>query len=201
VPLPRDVDGAVVWPSPGPGGGDGLRWQGSRPREVALWRRDRQLLMWNPLVLNGPVSGAGLSPSARGYAERLTLNFAPWKVGLQRLKWGRFCGVRHSLVWIEWEGLHPMRKALLDGQERQLDEVSLDRVACAEATLRLTQRRALVEESISEGALRALPLPRRLAGLQFFRGLESKWFARGELILDGRAEDSGHVVFEEVVWP
>jgi hypothetical protein len=201
VQLPREVDGAVVWPSADPRGVERMRWAGACPREIPLWRHGRQLLTWNPLVLNGPVSGNGLSPSARGYVEKLSLNFSPWRLGLERLMWGRFCGVRHSLVWIEWEGRHPMRLALLDGRECRLREVSLDHVDCAESMLRLTQRRALVREPMSEGALRSLTLPGRLATLQFFRGLESKWFARGELGLGGNDADSGHAVFEEVVWP
>jgi hypothetical protein len=200
VQLPRDVDGSVVWPSSDPEDSQLMRWAGSRPLEIPLWRHDRQLLTWNPLVLNGPVSGDGLSPKARGYVERLTLNFGPWQLGLQRLKWGRFCGDCHSLVWIEWEGRHPMQLALLDGQARQLREVSRDHVGCAEATLHLTQRQALVQETMSEGVLRALSLPRQLGALQFFRGLESKWFALGELMFEGKAVDTGHAVLEEVVW-
>jgi hypothetical protein len=201
VELPQQVDGSVVWPRPGSPDGQPWRWSGSQAREITLWRQDRRLLTWNPLVLNGAVSGAGLSPQARGYAEKLTLNFGPWKLGMTRLKWGRFCGQRHSLVWIEWEGRLAMRLALLDGQDRQLHEASRERIGCVGATLHMTQPRPLVQESIAEGALQGLPLPRRLTALQFFRGLETKWFAAGVLELDGEAADSGHVVFEEVVWP
>lgn len=200
VHLPRDVDGVVAWPSTRPEGGERMRWAGARPLEIPLWREDGRLLTWNPLVLNGLVSGNGLSPGARGYVERLTLNFRPWQLGLQRLRWGRFCGGRHSLVWIEWEGRHPMRLALLDGQKRELREVAPENVDCTECALHLTRRRTLVQESMSEGGLRVLSLPRRLAALQFFRGLETKWFALGELFLEGEAADSGHAVFEEVVW-
>jgi hypothetical protein len=200
VELPREVDGGIVWPASGAEGDLALRWADCRTREIELWRDDRQSLSWNPLVLNGAVSGRRLLPEARGYVEKLTLNFGPWRLGLQRLKWGRFCGRRHSLVWIEWEGRLAKQLALLDGQPVPLHAASRERIDCAGATLHLTERRELVQEPMSDGALRGLRLPRRLAALQFFRGLETKWIAAGALELGGEATDAGHALFEEVVW-
>lgn len=200
VELPREVGAAVVWPRSATGDSQPLRWADPHDRDITLWHQGRQLLAWNPLVLNGAVSGAGLSPEARGYLEKLTLNFGPWQLGLARLKWGRFCGQRHSLVWIEWEGRITKQLAMVDGQACQLHQASNDLIGCAGATLHLTQPRPLVQESMAEGALRGLPLPRRLTALRFFQGLETKWFARGLLELDGQVADAGHAVFEEVVW-
>jgi hypothetical protein len=200
VELPREVDGGIDWPASGAEDGPAWRWDGCRSREIELWRDDRRWLTWNPMVLNGAVSGWRLSPDARGYVEKLTLNFGPWRLGLQRLEWGRFCGQRHSLVWIEWEGRLAKQLALLDGRAIPLHAVTRERIECAGATLHLTGRRALVQEPMSEGALRGLHLPRRLAALRFFRGLETKWIAAGTLELGGEAADPGHAIFEEVVW-
>jgi hypothetical protein len=200
VEVPRERDGAVVWPASSVEEGQALRWTDSRPCEITLWREGKRWLTWNPLVLNGTVTGWQLLPEARGYVEKLMLNFGPWRLGLQRLKWGRFCGQRHSLVWIEWEGRVAKRLALLDGQASQLHAASRERIDCVGASLRLTARRALVEAPMSDGALRGLHLPRGLAALQFFRGLETKWFAAGSLELGGEAADRGHAIFEEVVW-
>jgi hypothetical protein len=200
VELPREVDGGIVWPASDSEDGQALRWADSRSREIELWRHDRQLLTWDPVVLNGAVSGLRQLPGSRGYVERLTLNFGPWRLGLQRLKWGRFCGQRHSLVWIEWEGRIAKQLALLDGQPIALHAVLRERIDAAGATLALRERRALVQEPMADGALRGLRLPRRLASLQFFRGLETKWIAAGVLDLGGEAKDVGHALFEEVVW-
>lgn len=200
VELPREVDGAVVWPASRAEGEQAPRWAGCRSREIDLWRDDRRLLNWNPMVLNGAVSGLRLLPEARGYVERLTLNFGPWRLGLQRLKWGRFCGQRHSLVWIEWEGRIAKRFALLDGHAIRVHAVSRERIDAAGTTLHLREPRVLVQEPISDGALRGLHLPWRLTPLQFFRGLEIKWFAVGALEMAGEAADPGHAVFEEVQW-
>jgi hypothetical protein len=77
-----------------------IEWTGIVSREQELWRHGSHVLTWNPLVLNGGVKVAGRHLSKRGYVERLTLNFSPWNLGLKKLKWGRFCGKKHSLVWM-----------------------------------------------------------------------------------------------------
>jgi len=201
VVLPQLIDGAVVWPADDPDTTGGWRWDAGRSLDMPLWQQGRQALHWNPMVLNGAVLGPGLSPAARGYAERLTINFGPWQLGLSCLKWGRFCGRTHSLVWIEWQGRHPRQWCLLDGQPRALKAAARDGIDCEGAKLQLSQLQSLVQESMSDGALRGLRLPRGLHALQFFRGIERKWLAQAELRLDDGTVDAGHALFEEVTWP
>lgn len=86
VELPHEGDGAVVWPASGPGDEQSPRWAGCRSRAIELWRDDGRVLTWNPMVLNGAVSGLRALPEACGYVEKLTLNFGPWRLGLQRLQ-------------------------------------------------------------------------------------------------------------------
>lgn len=200
ISLPWAAENTVFWPA-AKDEHPALAWSNSAPREVPLWHHERRRLSWNPLVLNGTVAGVGLSPAARGYAERLTLNFGPWHLGMKQLKWGRFCGQEHSLVWIEWEGLHPFRLSLLDGQACNFQGASREHVQCSGVSLRIGPLQVLVQESMAAGALHGLPLPKRLTSLQFFRGIENKWFAPGELAIEGRDMDTGHIIFEEVTWP
>lgn len=200
VMLPWAAENRVFWPA-AKDEHPALAWNNSAPREVPLWHREKRRLSWNPFVLNGTVAGGGFSPAARGYLEKLTLNFGPWRLGMKRLKWGRFCGQEHSLVWIEWEGLHPFRLALLNGQACNLQDASRERISCSGASVRIGPLQVLVQESMATGALHGLPLTKRLTSLQFFRGIENKWFAPGVLSIEGREGDAGHVIFEEVTWP
>ncbi len=210
IDLPRlsqpdfpDGDGTsaatVQWPAPP--GQDAFSWHGRRSPEYTLWAQAGQVLTWTPVVSSGAVSGAGLSPKASGYVERLTLDFGPWHLGIRRLKWGRFCGSRHDLVWLEWEGSHPMRLALLDGRQDQLLSASPDLVQCAGAALSFTQRHTLVDESLDQGALRNVPLSRDLIDFRFLTGVETKWIAQAQLSIDDQAVDAGHAIYEEVTWP
>jgi len=223
IVLPRQVNNTLWWPSTRGDSGDSgvLTWAGVQPLETILWSAGNRLITWNPLVLNGKVTGPGLTPDARGYAERLTINFLPWQLGLRRLKWGRFCGREHSLAWIEWEGRHPLRLCLFDGRTRALHEATLDHVGCNELALHISQRQSLVQEELADGALREMPSLGKRVSPRFLRGVERKWSARGELTSGalaagsadaaGRARleshqcpgqrfDEGNVIVEEVVW-
>ena len=198
TPLPVENAGMVIWPAQGTQ--PELSWTGSCSREHRLWQCGSRVLHWNPLVLNGQVLGEGVPPASRGYVERLAINCGPWQLGLERLKWGRFCGERHSLVWIEWEGRNTLQLALLDGFAHPVQLVTVTHVCGEDVLLRLGTRRLLLQEPMAEGALRGLRLPRQFAGLRFLRGVETKWFAFGELQLRGGELDQGHAVFEEVTW-
>ena len=51
-----------------------------------------------------------------GYAERLEVTIAPWALPVPRGPLGRWiAGSGRSLVWIVWEGAHPLALAWLDG--------------------------------------------------------------------------------------
>jgi hypothetical protein len=129
------------------------------------------------------------------------MTVAPWRLGIDRLWWGRFCGTCHSFVWIVWEGRHPLRLALLDGTDVRLDAVTADAVCAEPLRLRLGMRRQLVDQVLGAGALADMPWPRRLAPISFLSGRERKWLADGELTTDGNRIDRGEVVCETVDWP
>src|SRR6266478_4763711 len=148
IPLPELARGIVEWPSFGQD--EALTFGESAPRERRLWQERTRLLTWNPLVLN----------------------CGPWRLGLERLCWGRYCGTQHSLTWITWFGRHPLRLGLLDGEPVPLEDVSRERIECAGATLRIGGRQVLVHEAMDEGALRGLALTRRLPAMRFFKGIE-----------------------------
>jgi hypothetical protein len=178
--------------------GGALAWRDAVSRPICLWRDEQHRVTWNPLVLNGAVEGAA---NGRGYAEQLRMTVAPWRLAIDRLWWGRFCGDHHSLVWITWEGRHPLRLALFDGSAASLDDVTEEVVRVAPtARLHLRERRLLVDETLGTGALSNMPWPKRIAPAVFLRGRERKWLAEGDLHVDGKSIDHGAVVCETVDW-
>src|SRR5262249_7828194 len=123
--------------------GGSLTWRNAMRRPTCLWTDGRRHVTWDPFVLNGVVEGA---KHGRGYAEKLVMTVAPWRLGIDRLWWGRFCGDCHSLVWIVWEGRHPLRLSLLDGKHLRLDAVGEDGVRAGETVrLRLGERRLVID--------------------------------------------------------
>lgn len=180
-------------------GNDGSpAWRDPVSRPIQLWTDGRRHITWNPLVLNGAVEGA---TPGRGYAEQLVMTAAPWRLGLSRLWWGRFCGRRHSLVWIVWEGRHPLRLVLFDGERIRLDGIAPDAVRAApDVALRLYARQPLVNQPLGV-TLADMPWAKRIAPLSFLAGRERKWFAEGALQIAGQDTDHGAVVCETVDWP
>ena len=205
--LPQMQDQGLLWELPqGP-----LRFDRKTDAgpQLTLWQAGEDRLTWQPVVLNGAVSGMQLGPNARGYAEVLRMNFAPWRLGLKKLVWGRFCGQRHSLVWIAWEGTTPRKLALMDGRQLPLQSANTKEVLAEGVRLQLGTSRVIVKERLDQGALKDIPLPAGLARLGplglfgFMSGLETKWHAPARLELsvgNAIAVDSGHAIFEEVVW-
>lgn len=195
--LPKIVDRTLRWVTP-----EGLfTWSGASPRAFSLWSAREDFVSWEPVALNGTVTGPRIRPGQRGYAERLILRVAPWAPGITTLRWGRFCGPRSSLVWIEWVGRIPVQLTLLDGRKVALKEVSPERVIVEGGTLKMRAAHLFVDAPLGSGILKDMPWPRRIKPLQFLAGVERKYVARGELALDGGAVEEGDVIFEEVLWP
>ena len=202
MPWPRVDADAVHWPRANHAGGHAhWRWHGAQPASHTLWQQQNQSVVWEPVVCNGPVYAPDGTCQGRGYAERLTLNVAPWKLGLRTLQWGRFCGARHSLIWIAWQGAHPLQQALLNGRADAVCHIGGDGISTATARLALHAAQPIVHESLGAGALHPLAGLRRLATPDFLAGVESKWAAPATLYLHGQAADTGHAIYEEVRWP
>jgi hypothetical protein len=201
VRMPVAEGGLVRWPGEAPGGGEGdLTWSGARDCPLVLFQDQHRVLQWNPLVLRGRILRSDGSEAGQGYVERLSMDFAPWTLGIRTLRWGRFCGERHSLVWIAWDGRIARRVALVDGVAAPLDHLAQNAVRAGEAHLALEPGRELVREEIGNGALRPLdwiPMP---ALRRFFAGVEVRWHAPASLRLPGLPPDRGDVVHEVVTW-
>lgn len=198
IPLVRGD--TLHWPANG--NGTELIWKGVHRRPQLLWTKGTHTVYWEPMVLNGEVTLVGQPASPRrGYAERLTINFPPWRLGLKTLKWGRFCGQRHSLVWIKWQGRFNKQLALLDGDPTLLLAADRHAVRAQDTQLLIETPRQIVNQSLGVGTLhifRWLPVFKLS---RFLAGVETKWVAQGILTSAGGAMDQGTVLYEEVVWP
>lgn len=176
-----------------------LIWQNVQPRPQMLWQQGRERMIWEPMVLNGEVLSDQGHQGARGYAERLTLNFTPWRLGIKRLKWGRFCGRKQSLIWIEWIGRIPKKLALLNGEPVPLLRAETGIIETDTAQLVIASSRKIVHEALDQGALHALNGIRFFRLSQFLSGVEIKWVGNGVLKLND-TDDEGYVIYEEVRW-
>ena len=199
MPLPRVYDHALHWPSGAHGAG--LRWLAPQSITRTLWQSPHGCVQWEVVVPNGAVQTADGRPCGRGYVERLALDITPWALGLRLLRWGRFCGTQHSLIWIEWQGEHALQLAVLDGNDVPLVSASRSQVCTATLQLDLVDAHEIMHDPLGGGALRPLGCLRRLATPGFLAGVETKWLAHARLHLNGQTVDEGHAIYEEVQWP
>lgn len=197
APLPILVDGTLRWPAD-----DGVFvWESAAPRPMTLRSINRGAVTWDVVVPSGRVTGPNIAPGQIGYAERLALRVAPWRLGIETLRWGRFCGRSSSLAWVEWLGMDPVAISLLDGHPVRLREASLERVIADGVELTIEITRPFVESALGEGLLRTMPWPSRIRPLAFLSGIERKYAGRGLLHRQGSAPEDGDVLLEEVHWP
>jgi len=181
---------------PAASGVPGRCWSGTGCAPLVLFEDETTRVEWEEVVGCGSVTGAGLPPQARGYAERLHMVGWPWRLGLSRPLWGRFCGSRHSLVWIVWEGRLNKSWCFLDGKLLRGMNVALPGLIQAEGVrLDMQLQSGLVDEPI-RGALGGLRLPGP-AG-RFLAGRERKCTAPARL--SGEFKDHGQVIHEVVEW-
>jgi hypothetical protein len=137
-----------------------------------------------------------------GYAERLVMTVAPWRLPIRELRWGRWIAadMARSLVWIDWRGSAPVTWVLRDG------------VLCPGATVTDSEIRAGAD--VVSIAARQLLHSRRLddviGGIAPLRGLlpasllaaeDSRWACHTPLRSVGGASLPGTAIAELVRFP
>jgi len=175
-------------------------WQALAPAfATTLFEDAGRAVQWR---CEQPRSRASLRlPSGRtvegfGYAEQLVMTVPPWRLPIEELRWGRFATARAGLVWIEWQGPHPLRVALLDGVPVELDSACEDRVDAGPSSLSLSAPAVLRSGRIGQTALSGIAGLGRSVPLRILRLEETKWRSRGRL-----GADEGWAIHEVVRWP
>jgi len=164
-----------------------------RPDGIIRWR------CFSPRA-DADVRVGNVSVRGCGYAEWLTMTLPPWRVPFRRLRWGRFHGAEHSLVWIDLQGRFSRTWVFADAIERPDAEVHAEAVTLpAEgATLRLDRTVTLRSGRLLRTGLRPLRLLVPLVP-RWRNARESKWLTRAALA-GPRGRIEGWAVHEEVTW-
>jgi hypothetical protein len=135
----------------------------------------------------------------RGYIERLQLGIAPWALPAMRILWGRWTGPGRSVVWIAWEGAHPLRLVWVDGTLVADAVPTTDRVVLgARGSLTLHDHSVITDATVGEQLTPLQPLRAIVDRVAHQR--QTRWRARGTLQEPGREDVSGWVVHEVVQW-
>ncbi len=140
----------------------------------------------------------------RGYAEELIMTIPAWKIAMHELRWGRFIGADHHLVWIEIRHDEVRKWLWWNGELQQQVGIGDDAVAIEDKSIYLQLEKDRTMESEKKIGAVTRQLVRFLPGFQkgmttnFLMADSSKWKSRGELSLNGIDCDHGDVIHEFV---
>lgn len=178
------------------------RWTRAGPAGApqTLWRDEHGSVVWQVLAPRAPASVrlGDATFEGWGYAERLRLDIAPWRLPIAGLHWGRFVSAEHSVVWIIWEHAKPRRWLWHDGvlhEDFQSDARSL---VWPGAGLQLGEPRILRAGRLADTAFAHWPGMQRWLPRQILHYEESKWCSPATLTHGASAPVPGWVIHEYV---
>lgn len=193
--------------------GNGLRWLCPGLGLDAFWTAPRAgplaarllettagTIDWRAAFPAGP---ARIRPGLEGagYAESLGLTIAPWRLPFRRLRWGRFIGARHSVVWIDWFGRSRRHWIYVDGTldpGARLADQGVD--AGDGLALRWTGGRDLRNRPVLALLTDQLPaVAHRLTG-RLDRMHEHKQLSESTVSTPNGEVDHGWTIHEDVTW-
>ena len=178
------------------------RWTTAEPAHAqrVLWSDARGAVRWQVLAPRARVEGRlhGRPFSGWGYAEKLTVDIAPWHLPIDALRWGRFVAPTHSVVWIDWAHATPHRWVWHNGLACEAPVIAPTGVSWRDGRLDFGVPRTLRTGRLAATVFARWPglqrlLPPRLLALD-----ESKWCVSGILTLADRSAASGRVIHEHV---
>jgi hypothetical protein len=135
-----------------------------------------------------------------GYAERLLLTVAPWRLPIDEMRWGRWISAdaRSAIVWIAWRGAEPATVVFVNGVRQTGAVVTDDHVTADRHTLTLSSPRVLHARSIGDVLGRIRPLD-ALVPASWLSVEDRKCLSVGTL--DGADRATGWAIHEIVRFP
>jgi hypothetical protein len=134
----------------------------------------------------------------RGYAELLEMTIPPWRLPIDELRWGRYGGDGVSLVWIDWQGSHPLHVVLLNGAPVD-GGVRNGSVVAEDLTLAIDGG-SVVRDAPLRKTLEAIPLLKHLLPERLLRVEEKKWCSPAAILRNDIVIDRGWAVHEIVTF-
>lgn len=206
--IPREEGNGILWSCPAldiQGS-----WQSLLPPAppITLFKKKEKDVIWQCLQPLAKVqfTQGNQSYSGIGYAERLDMSLAPWKLPISRLHWGRFHSDKgNSITWIIWEGPHPL-VIILEGNNRisparYSASPEGEKITWNDKTLTLHKNNIIRSGKIGESALKDMPpllkkaIPPSILDLE-----ENKWYGFGEYT-SGSNSEAGFAVHEVILFP
>lgn len=137
--------------------------------------------------------------TGQGYAETLSFSVNPRNLPLDTLKWGRFLSNNYAVVWVIWEGKHPVNRVFLNGTEYNDCHAGVDGISFANDTFSISFSATVTvkSEGISD-ILKLKPLLRLFAGSTIAGATDNKYRSGAVLSVSNDVKESGWALYETV---
>lgn len=159
-------------------------------------------VVWNCHApnLNASINYKGQLYQGLGYAETIVLDIQPYSLPIDELRWGRFVSEKNTLVWIRWEGPHPVNKVYHNGiiyEDGFYDENGM-RFNDSKCVLSFKEPRVIRKGKLS-GVLKRLPFLKVLFSKMMLDTEECKYKSEAVFKMEG-LEDKAWTIYEIVKW-
>ncbi|WP_150538896.1 hypothetical protein [Actinobacillus vicugnae] len=136
-----------------------------------------------------------------GYAEMLEMNFAPWKLVLSELYWGRFLSENHSVIWAEWRGKQPLKQLIWNGKQFNEFEIQDEGILIPSENMLIRFQMSTVLKNESLGNIIAkIPLLKHFLPKRFLQTQEIKWKSEAKMFINQSLQEVGYALYEKVLW-
>lgn len=177
------------------------QWQAdSVDLRETVFRDERGSVEWQCLMPRAQVRIG--NESGLGYAERLSMTIAPWKIPIQDLRWGRFCSRSDWAVWIDWYGEYSKRIVYLNGKSAVSSTINDQQIRFDDGSrLIMDQSLILRKGPLGTTALSSIPGVSKTFPARLLQVDECKWRSHARLERPGCPPADGWAIHEIVHWP
>lgn len=202
VSFPEHRDQRITWNS------SAQHLQGTwtalhEPQERLLFESDEGRVTWTCLQPRSRVDirfGDKEHYTGLGYAELLELTIKPWRLPVDELRWGRFHSPTDTVVWINWQGNHPLTLVFLNGRVTAAS-VDDERIVMSDGSvLSLSSKKILRSGPLVNTVLASIPGLDKVVPPVILFTSETKWRSRGQLISPGKDASTGWAIHEVVTF-
>lgn len=171
------------------------------PTQILLNQKGKKIT-WHCFLPKGKflLKNQGKSFSGLGYGEVLEMNFAPWKMPISELKWGRYLSENHHIIWIEWIGEQPLKKVFWNGNEVKNAQISDSGISIAEPKIHLKFENPIpIKDEKLLKITDKYPFLKLFFRKKFLQSREMKFKSKSTLTIENQ-QDTGFSLYETVLW-
>lgn len=143
----------------------------------------------------------GYTYKGYGYEDTIVMSIWPRDIPIAELRWGRFHSGEYAVIWVRWEGQHPVNRLYFNGEEINDAVFTANGLTFLGGIYSVSFLQPVVVRSGSlMDSLRGTGLLRVLFRRNIIDAIETKYKSRSLLQKNGILISTGWSLYEVVKW-